>query len=154
MTESIGCVQVFKIDFVLLLDTILNIRWINKSDEIIELYHRFIIDILTAKPEFLTKCCSKILTIFIPGENEANEWKNGVPSPSLAEKLDKIHNLIKKIYEAIPMLPVTLRKSITDMFPYYKQPTYKIAGYIYNLLKILDNCQSMMHDILNTIFES
>lgn len=154
MEESIGCVQVFKIDFVLLLDTILNIRWINKSDEIIELYHRFIIDILTAKPEFLTKCCSKILTIFIPGENEATEWTNGVPSVELAAKLDKIHNLIKKIYEAIPMLPVTLRKCIVDMFPYYKQSTYKIAGYIYNLLKILDNCQSMMHDILNTIFES
>ncbi|XP_070495469.1 RNA polymerase I-specific transcription initiation factor RRN3 [Chironomus tepperi] len=154
LKESIGCVQVFKIDFVLLIDTILNIRWINKSDEIIELYHRFIIDILTAKPEFLTKCCSKILTIFIPGENEANDWNNGVPSAELAEKLDKIHNLIKKIYEAIPMLPVTLRKCIVDMFPYYKQSTYKIAGYIYNLLKILDNCQSMMHDILNTIFES
>jgi hypothetical protein len=154
LKESIGCVQVFKIDFVLLIDTILNIRWINKSDEIIELYHRFIIDILTAKPEFLTKCCSKILTIFIPGENEANEWTNGVPSAKLSEKLDKIHNLIKKIYEAIPMLPVTLRKCITDMFPYYKQSTYKIAGYIYNLLKILDNCQSMVHDILETIFES
>lgn len=138
----------------LLVDTLLSIRWITKSDEIVELYHRFIIDILTAKPEFLTKCCSKILAIFIPGDDESNEWTNGVPSPELSVKLDKIHSLIRKIYEAIPMLPVTLRKSISEMFPYYKHASYKVAGYIHNILKILDNCPSMLHDIIETIFES
>lgn len=154
LKECIGCVQIFKIDFKLLIETLLSIRWIKKNDEIIDLYSRFIIDLLTAKPEFLKICCGKILTIFIPSEEESIEWKNGLPSDDLSVKLNKIHNLIKKIYEAIPMLPVTLRKCISDMFPYYKQASYKIAGYIYNLLKILDSCPSMMHDIIEMIFEA
>lgn len=54
----------------------------------------------------------------------------------------------------MPMIPVTLRKQIRLWFPYYKQPNFKIVAYIDNLFKILDYCPSMIHDVLELIFEN
>lgn len=54
----------------------------------------------------------------------------------------------------MPMIPVTLRKMIRLEFPYYKQLNFKIVAYIDNLFKILDYCPSMIHDVLDLIFDN
>jgi RNA polymerase I specific transcription initiation factor RRN3 len=54
----------------------------------------------------------------------------------------------------MPMVPVTMKKQIRIEFPYYKQPNFKIVAYIHNLLKMLDYCPNMMHDVLELIFEN
>jgi RNA polymerase I-specific transcription initiation factor RRN3 len=154
LEESVTCVQVFKIEFKLFVETLLKIKWIKRSRQCIEQYHQFILCLLTAKPEFLNICTGKILSVFIPGDEDASSWKHGVPSEQLGANLQLVHDLIKKILEVIPMLPVTLRKKIREMFPYNKQESFKCAGYMYNILKILDYCPNMMNDTLETILET
>lgn len=65
-----------------------------------------------------------------------------------------VHNLIKKALDVMPMIPVTLSKQIRSAFPYYRQPSFKIVAYIDNLLKVLTYCPSMIHDVLELIFEN
>ncbi|KAG5684007.1 hypothetical protein PVAND_013260 [Polypedilum vanderplanki] len=153
LTESINCIQVFKIDFKLFVETLLKVKWIRRSRECIELYHKFILCLLTAKPEFLAICTLKILSIFIPDDDDLPLWKNGLPNKKLDESLQMVHDLIKKILEVIPMLPVTMKKNIREMFPSKKNESIKCAGYVYNILKILDYCPNMMSDILDIILE-
>ena len=85
MSESIECVQMFKKDYILFLETLLSIRWIERDTKIIQLFHEFLLKLLTARSEFLTLCLSKILLCFVPainnpGGDESEHWINGVPS--------------------------------------------------------------------------
>lgn len=137
----------------MLVETILGIRWINRSKKIIQLYHQFIINLLTAKSEFLTVCLSKIISCFIPTENEFDQWCNGVPSAEMEEKLFTVHKLLKKLIEVIPMIPVELKRKIRQGFPYFKQSNIKIAAYTHNILQILNYCPVITHDVFELVFE-
>lgn len=136
------------------LETLLSIRWIQKEKKIIRLFHEFILNLLTAKSEFLTLCLAKILSCFIPDETEAEDWKNGEPSETMSEKMEMVHGLLRKLIEVIPMIPVSLKKKIRQEFPYYRQVNIKIAAYIFNILKILDYCPVITYDVFELIFEN
>lgn len=145
----------------------------SRSEEIIELYHNFILSLLTSKNDFLMLCLSKIIGCFTADgeiemkvkmfnnlnrlfstDDEGELWVGGNPSQELDAKLQLVHNLIKKTLDVMPMVPVTMKKQIRIEFPYYKQPNFKIVAYIHNLLKMLDYCPNMMHDVLELIFEN
>jgi RNA polymerase I-specific transcription initiation factor RRN3 len=87
-------------------------------------------------------------------EQECEQWKNGKPSDELSSKLELVHSLIKKALDVMPMIPVSLRKQIRLEFPFFKQSNVKIVSYISNLLKILEYCPSMIHDVIELIFEN
>lgn len=87
-------------------------------------------------------------------DDESDFWKNGNPTDELAQKLQLVHNLLKRSLEVMPMIPVTLRKQIRLEFPYFKQANFKIIAYIDNLLKLLEYCPNMIFDVLELIFEN
>lgn len=155
INESIECVQLFKKEYILFLETLLNIRWIERGTKIIQLFHEFLLNLLTAKSEFLMLCLSKILLCFVPASNneEIEHWINGVPSKQMSSKLDMVHELLRKLIEVIPMIPVSLKKKIRQNFPYFKQLNMKMAAYIHNILKILDYCPVITYDVFELIFE-
>lgn len=155
INESIECVQLFKKEYILFLETLLNIRWIERGTKIIQLFHEFLLNLLTAKSEFLMLCLSKILSCFVPASNneEIEHWINGVPSKQMSSKLDMVHELLRKLIEVIPMIPVSLKKKIRQNFPYFKQLNMKMAAYIHNILKILDYCPVITYDVFELIFE-
>lgn len=81
-------------------------------------------------------------------------WVNGNPTVELSAKLQLVHNLIRKLIDVMPMIPVTLRKQLRFEFPYYRQPSVKIVAYIDNLIKLLTYFPIMTHDVLELIFEN
>lgn len=81
-------------------------------------------------------------------------WKDESPPEEMSTKLELVHNLIQKVLDVIPMIPVSLRKQIRLEFPFFKQNNVKIVAYISNLLKMLDYCPSMIHDVLELILEN
>ena len=78
----------------------------------------------------------------------------GESDAELSLKLDLVYKLIKRSFEVMPMLPVTLCKQIRSEFPYFKAPSFIIVGYIHNLLKLIQYCPRMTHDILKVILEN
>lgn len=139
----------------------MSIRWIERDTKIIHLFHEFLLNLLTSRSEFLTLCLSKILLCFVPANNDNNDngndetkhWINGVPSKEMTAKLDMVHDLLRKLIEVIPMIPVTLKKKIRQNFPYFKQLNMKMAAYINNILRILDYCPVITYDVFELIFE-
>jgi hypothetical protein len=157
VSEAIESIPLITKDHILLVQTLLDIRWISRCEEIVELFHKFILNLLTSKSDFLMLCLSKIISCFIPhGEllmslvsgahfthfpsldDDSEHWKSGNPTAELDGKLQLVHNLIQKILDVMPMLPVQMRKQIRIEFPYYKQASFKIVAYIHNLLLLLD----------------
>lgn len=70
VSEAIESVPLITKDHILLVQTLLGVRWIRRSEDIIELYHKFILSLLTSKNDFLLLCLSKIIECFIPD----GEW--------------------------------------------------------------------------------
>lgn len=52
-------------DHILLIQTVLSIRWIKRSKELVELYHKLILSLMTSN-HFLVLCLTKILGCFVP----------------------------------------------------------------------------------------
>ncbi|CRL04694.1 CLUMA_CG017758, isoform A [Clunio marinus] len=154
ISECIECVSVFRKDHILLVQSLLDTRWIMRSNDIIELFHRFILNLMTSKSDFLMLCLSKIIGCFIPDDDESDFWCNGIPTIEMKMKLNLVHTLIAKILEVMPMIPVTLRKEIRSEFPYFKEQNFKIVGYIHNLFMILEYCPSMTYDIVDLVLEN
>lgn len=74
VTEAIESVSLITKDHALLVQTLLNVRWISRDTDIIQLYHKFILNLLTSKSDFLVLCLSKIIGCFIPdGEFTSHE---------------------------------------------------------------------------------
>lgn len=171
--EAAESVELISKEHILLVQSILNIRWINRELDIIELYHEFIFKLMTLSNHFLVICLSKIISCFVPdGEHnrsvcfkfpsktcllldeESDLWKSGNASIELESKLKLVHKLLKKTLDLMPMLPVTLRKQLRLEFPYYKQSSFKIVAYIDNLFQIINYCPSMTYDIIELVFEN
>jgi RNA polymerase I-specific transcription initiation factor RRN3 len=146
-------VHLFKKEYILFIETLLSVRWLKRCKEIIQLYHQFCVNLLTAKTEFLGLCLSKILLNFVPLESESDDYVNGKPTEEHSQQLNYIHTLLREIIEIIPMVPVILIIEVKKKFPYHKDSALKIAAYTYNILKILDYCPNMVHDVFELIFE-
>ncbi|CAO1389656.1 unnamed protein product [Diamesa serratosioi] len=154
LLESIECVPLINKDFILFVDTILSINWMKRNNVIIKAYHCFIINLLTARSDFLVLVLSKIVNLFTPEDDECELWKGGRPTNELSARINEVHKLLKNLLDVIPMIPVLLRKQLQVKFPYHKKPSYKIVGYIHNLLLILDYFPNFTNDIMELIFEN
>jgi RNA polymerase I-specific transcription initiation factor RRN3 len=153
LMESIESVPLIKKEYVLYVETLLNIRWLQKDEKIIQLYHEFILNLLASKSDFVGLCLSKVISCFVPTDDEIELWNNGEPTEELSNKLEMVHSLIKKLIEVFPMIPVALKKNIRKEIPYYRQSSYKVAAYIYSILNILDYCPVITYDVYELIFE-
>lgn len=80
-------------------------------------------------------------------------WNGGRPTNELSARINEVHILLKNLLDVIPMIPVHLRKQLQVKFPYHKKPSYKIVGYIHNLLLILEYFPNFTNDIMELIFE-
>lgn len=171
--DSIESISLIDKNHVLLLEALLNIRWISKQQETVESYHKFLFNLLTTKSEFLVLCLSRIFRTFVPSgkiifiivlttvktlnsllDEEYAQWSDENQPEETEKRLALVHELLKKILETVPMVKLSLKKIIRSEFPYFKQPDYKVTSYIGNLLKILNYSPSLTHDILELIFEN
>lgn len=49
-----------------MIETLLNIRWIDKDQDTIEKYHKFLFHLVTSKTEFLSLTLTRIVKNFVP----------------------------------------------------------------------------------------
>lgn len=52
-------------DHILLVQTVLSIRWIKRSEALVKQYHQLILSLMTSN-HFLVLCLTKILGCFVP----------------------------------------------------------------------------------------
>lgn len=59
-------------DHILLVQTILSIRWIKREADVVALFHSLILDLMTSN-HFLVLCLTKIIECFVP-EGLYDSW--------------------------------------------------------------------------------
>lgn len=124
--------------FTPLVEALLSQAWTNRSNEAREAYCEFCLGILVAHNKYLEFGISKLISLWIPTDNESGQWFNGKPSKELELELQAIHQLLDRILNAIPMAFDATLTAIETLFPYYKRSTHMVVGYVHNLLQLLE----------------
>ncbi|XP_043949730.1 RNA polymerase I-specific transcription initiation factor RRN3 isoform X2 [Drosophila biarmipes] len=125
-------------DFVHVIECLLSLNWKQRNSEIIQVYTEFYIDIMVTHNRYLPMGISKLIVHWIPDDLDESDWLNGCPSESTRLVLKPIHEVLNRILTAVPMAFDLVIDAISAKFPYFKKPAHVTAGYLFNVLWIIE----------------
>ncbi|KAH8346289.1 hypothetical protein KR084_001946 [Drosophila pseudotakahashii] len=125
-------------DFVNIVEALLSLNWKKRNSEIIKAYTEFYIDIMVTHNRYLPTGVSKLIAHWIPGDLDEHDWVTGCPSERTRLELKPIHEVLNRILTAVPMTFDLVIDAISAKFPYFKKPTHVTAGYLFNVLWLIE----------------
>uniref|UniRef100_A0A336MUU1 CSON001623 protein n=1 Tax=Culicoides sonorensis TaxID=179676 RepID=A0A336MUU1_CULSO len=151
LEQSIKCVPRLQQHFRGFVEVMTGIDWTKRPPDVIKHYQTFIMDLLIAHQRYTNLVVSRLISYFIPKEDQRDQWKHGIPESNLKIRLQMVHKFIQQLLNVIPMMFQTLFQQISQWFPFYKKPSHVFGGYIYNLLLITEYRPIYQEDILSLI---
>ncbi|KFB38508.1 hypothetical protein ZHAS_00005915 [Anopheles sinensis] len=151
-TEAKKCVPLLKSHFSNLVDHLLSTRWLDRSEQAIEAYKDFVIELSIVQKNFCTMTVTKLLKLFIPSEASKHKYKNGVPSEEQQRQMASVHDLITRLKNVIPMIFDVVLTQLRKSFPYHKKPTYEVVGYLHNVLHMTEYASIYCDELLEIVF--
>ncbi|KOX67426.1 RNA polymerase I-specific transcription initiation factor RRN3 [Melipona quadrifasciata] len=133
-----------------LVETLLQIKWTNRSLDVTSAYKVFIEDLICMQIHYAKNAIDNLIEQFKPDDNDGTEWKIGVSKEDI-QRLNHIHNILQKVLKVVPMSSKLLLQSLGARFPYFIQGTHTHEVYIYALIQILEYAPHLQSDILSLI---
>lgn len=152
--ESRQCIELLKPKFTIFVETLISLNWINRNETLIVEYQKFLIDLLSEHNKYTNFALSKLIQFWIPKPDDELFWKNGVPDGRIKFFLNYVHQTLGKILDVIPMANDFAIEVIERLFPYYTKSSFIIAGYIYNMMWLMDYRPMFREDILQLMFKN
>lgn len=152
--ESRQCIELLKPKFTQFVETLISLNWINRNESLIVEYQKFLIDLLSEHNKYTAFTLSKLIQFWIPKAVDETFWKNGVPDECIKFFLNYVHQTISKILDVIPMANDFAIEVIEKLFPYYTKPSYIVAGYMYNMMWLMEYRPMFREDILHLLFKN
>ncbi|XP_017060440.1 RNA polymerase I-specific transcription initiation factor RRN3 isoform X2 [Drosophila ficusphila] len=103
-----------------------------------EAYTEFCVDIMVVHNRYLPIGVSKLIVHWIPDDTDAQDWVNGCPQEHTRYQLKPIHSVLNRILTAVPMAFDVVNDAISAKFPYFKKQPHVTAGYLFNLLWLIE----------------
>ncbi|BFF93998.1 RNA polymerase I-specific transcription initiation factor RRN3 [Drosophila madeirensis] len=125
-------------DFANVVEALLSFNWRKRSPEVVAAYTEFSIDIMVAHNTYIPIGISKCIVNWIPGDLQAADWVNGCPGEETRTELKTVHDILNRILTAVPMAFDVVIDAISSKFPYFKKPAHVTAGYLYNVLWLIE----------------
>ncbi|XP_012137298.2 RNA polymerase I-specific transcription initiation factor RRN3 homolog Tif-IA isoform X1 [Megachile rotundata] len=134
-----------------LLDTILQIKWTNRSVEVINAYKAFLENLICIQTYYAKTVIDNLVELFKPDENDDAKWETGECKEETLQRLNHIHDVFRKTLIILPMSSKLLLQSLRGRFPYMAHGTHTHEVYVYALIQILEYAPQMRSDILSLI---
>lgn len=151
--ESRQCIELLKPKFTIFVETIINLNWMNRNEVLIIEYQKFLIDLLSEHNKYTSFAIMKLIQFWIPNKLDEAFWKNGVPDARIKLFLNYAHQTLSKILDVIPMANDIAIEVIEKLFPYYTKSSFIIAGYMYNMMWLIEYRSMFREDILLMLFK-
>ena len=133
------------------IETLLQIKWTNRSLEVISAYKAFIEDLICMQIYYAKHVIDNLVEQFKPDINDGAEWEAGDCKEGDVQRLSHIHDVLCKILKVVPMSSKLLLQSLRGRFPYIVHGTHTHEVYVYALIQILDYAPQLRSDILSLI---
>ncbi|CAG4912517.1 unnamed protein product [Colias eurytheme] len=145
--DCLSCIVYLERDFKLFIDILCNIEWANRDPELVEVFTRFILSLVTAHTYHCPRVMTSLVKLF---KAECGNWEDSPPQ-ELILRWSNIHTLIAQIVAVMPMTSTVLMQTIIENFPYYKFGCVVNRVYIHNLIWISKYIPSLTEQIMTTI---
>ncbi|KAH8292756.1 hypothetical protein KR054_000362 [Drosophila jambulina] len=138
LTDAKKIVHQLTPDFINVVEALMSLNWKKRSPVNIQAYTDFCVDIMVAHNSYLPIGICKLIVHWIPGDLDSSDWVNGSPSVIAHTDLKPIHEALNRILNAVPMAFDVVIDAITAKFPYFKKPSHVTAGYLFNVLWLIE----------------
>lgn len=152
--ESRQCVELLKPKFTIFVETVISLNWINRDESLIIEYQEFLIDLLSQHNKYTSFALSQLIQFWVPKVVDEIFWKNGIPDERIKFFLNYVHQTLLKILDLIPMANDFAIEVIEKMFPYHTKQSFIIAGYMHNMMWLMDYRPMFREDVLQLMFKN
>ncbi|KAF3423756.1 hypothetical protein E2986_01622 [Frieseomelitta varia] len=133
-----------------LVETLLQIKWTNRSLDVTSTYKIFIEDLICMQIHYAKNTIDNLVEQFKPDDDDGTEWKIGVSKEDI-QRLNHIHNILQRVIKVVPMSSKLLLQSLGARFPYFIQGIHTHEVYVHALIQILEYAPHLRSDILSLI---
>ncbi|KAL1780259.1 RNA polymerase I-specific transcription initiation factor RRN3 [Sigmodon hispidus] len=145
-------------DFEQLINIILRLPWLKRSQTVVEEYLAFLGNLVSAQTVFLRPCLSMIASHFVPPRVIVKEGGIDVSDSddedeNLPGNFDTCHRALQIITRYVPSTPWFLMPILVDKFPFVKKSERTLECYVHNLLRISVYFPTLRREILELIIE-
>ncbi|XP_031839526.1 RNA polymerase I-specific transcription initiation factor RRN3 homolog Tif-IA [Nomia melanderi] len=145
------CISLLNPVHKLFVETLLQLKWTNRSLEVASAYKSFIEDLICMQIHYAKNVIDNLVEQFKPDESDETEWEAGECKEEDIYRLNHIHDVLCKILKIVPMSSKLLLQSLRGRFPYIIHGTHMHEVYVYALLQILEYAPQLRSDILSLI---
>ncbi|XP_026973124.1 RNA polymerase I-specific transcription initiation factor RRN3 isoform X2 [Sagmatias obliquidens] len=145
-------------DFEQLINILLRLRWLNRSQTVVEEYLAFLGNLVSAQTVFLRPCLSMIASHFVPPrvvtkEGDIDVSDSDDEDDNLPANFDTCHRALKIIARYVPSTPWFLMPILVEKFPFVRKSERTLECYVHNLLRISVYFPTLRHEILELVIE-
>lgn len=135
----------------LFVETLLQLKWTNRSSEVASAYKTFIEDLVCMQIHYAKNVIDNLVEQFKPEDNDEVKWDAGECKKEDDDRLNHLHDILRKILIVVPMSSKLLLQSLRGRFPYIAHGTRMHQVYVYALLQVLEYAPQLRSDILSLI---
>lgn len=147
------CVDLLTPKYSKLVHAMLAMEWLRENEENRLSYTKFLKDIITAHNKFVEDALRRLVSHWIPSESDERSWKKGLPTEHIEKALTNLHDAINSILDIIPLTSDKIKCAIENNFPHISRPPHVYAGYVYNILRLLDYRPIFANELIELIFK-
>ncbi|XP_077880449.1 RNA polymerase I-specific transcription initiation factor RRN3 isoform X2 [Ictidomys tridecemlineatus] len=145
-------------DFEQLINILLRLPWLNRSQTVVEEYLAFLGHLVSAQTVFLRPCLSMIASHFVPPrviikEGDIDVSDSDDEDDNLPANFDTCHRALQIIARYVPSTPWFLMPILVEKFPFVRKSERTLECYVHNLLRISVYFPTLRHEILELIIE-
>ncbi|CAK9818627.1 RNA polymerase I-specific transcription initiation factor RRN3 [Anthophora plagiata] len=131
-------------------ETLLQIKWTNHSLDVTSAYKAFVEDLICMQIHYAKAAIDNLVEQFKPDDADT-EWDDKQCKEEDIQRLNHIHDILRKILKVVPMSSELLLQSLRGRFPYIVHGTHTHEVYVYALIQILEYAPQLRSDILSLI---
>ncbi|KAM3961272.1 RNA polymerase I-specific transcription initiation factor RRN3 homolog Tif-IA [Aphomia sociella] len=147
LEDSLSCVVLLSRECSQFVELICGVVWASRSQELVELFSKFVMSLVTAHIYHCPKVMNSLMKVF---KADGEIWEDSPPDETIAQ-WSNIHTIIAEIVAIMPMTSDILIQTIIDQFPYYKAGCYVNRAYIHNLIWMSKYIPLLQEQIMSVI---
>ncbi|XP_027843438.1 RNA polymerase I-specific transcription initiation factor RRN3-like isoform X1 [Aphis gossypii] len=151
LKDARNCVNILNENLTLFVKVILILKWMNRSDEVVNEYRGFLLDVCTAHNYHTKFAIEQLVTCFSHVDSTVFDRVNGMPSEEEEKGFKNVHMTLEALLKVIPLAKDLLMTALKKKFPYKKSSVESHLHYIHNLLFVTEYEKSLRKQILSLI---
>ncbi|XP_056309860.1 RNA polymerase I-specific transcription initiation factor RRN3 isoform X1 [Danio aesculapii] len=156
LQEFRTCVTQLGKDHEQLVNVVLKLPWLGRSQAVVEEYLAFLSNLVSAQTVYLRACLRMVITNFLPKRIRIQEGNVDISDSddedeNLPRTFDNCHQALQLIARYVPSTSRFLMPILTDKFPFVQKSSRTLECYVHNMLRVSVYIPDLRKDILELI---